>query len=352
MKVVVFGLSITSSWGNGHATLWRGLCRELHRLGHRVVFFEKDVPYYAAHRDFTPDGGTAVVLYSSWNDIVPRACAELANADVGLVTSYCPDALLATELVTGSDKLKVFYDLDTPVTLSRLSAGLDVTYIGPDGLSGFDLVLSFTGGPALEELGTNLGARRVTPLYGSVDPQVHRPAAPKSDYRCDLSYLGTYAADRQDRLERLFLEPARRRPEKSFVLGGSQYPDNLPELSNMRRYEHVMPGDHAAFYCSSNLTLNITRGAMAEYGYCPSGRLFEAAACGTAILSDSWAGLDRFFTPGREILIANTTEEAEDAIATPRRDLARIADAAFKRTLGEHTAECRAKQLERVLMGC
>lgn len=348
MKLVVFGLSVSSSWGNGHATLWRGLCRALAQRGHQVVFFERDVPYYADHRDLLElPGGGRLCLYPEWEAVLPRARRELRDADVGIVTSYCPDGIAATELVLDSPApLRVFYDLDTPVTLHSLARGESVAYIGPRGLRDFDLVLSYTGGAALAELRTRLGARRVAPLYGSVDPAVHQPAPALPGYRADLSYLGTYAEDRQAALDALFVEPARRLPERRFLIGGALYPQEFPWTDNIFFLRHVPPGDHPAFYSSSMLTLNVTRRAMAEMGFCPSGRLFEAAACGVPILSDAWEGLDRFFEPGREILVARTTEEAIGALQTPREDLARVARAARERTLEENTAEQRVRDLE------
>lgn len=349
MKLAIFGLTLSSSWGNGHATLWRGLCRALASQGHRMVFFERDVPYYASTRDLFELPGTELVLYPDWESVLPRARREAAGSDVAMVTSYCPDGIAATSLVldaaASGGPLAVFYDLDTPVTLFELRAGRPVSYIGPGGLGGFDLVLSYTGGAALDELQARLGARRVAPLYGSVDPTVHRPAAAQVDHQGDLSYLGTYAADRQEALDRLFLEPARRLPGRRFVLAGAQYPADFPWLPNVYFVRHLPPALHPGFFCSSPLTLNVTREAMATMGYCPSGRLFEAAACGTALLSDTWDGLDEFFTPGREILLAETTEDALAALELSREELARIGAAARERALAEHTAEQRARQL-------
>jgi spore maturation protein CgeB len=347
MNLVIFGLSVSSSWGNGHAALWRGLIRALLAQGNRVTFFERDVPYYAENRDLTalPEGGT-LVLYPDWHQALPVIRRALAGADVGIVTSYCPDALAATALLRDSRvPVGCFYDLDTPVTLARLDAGEDVPYIGPDGLAPFDLVLSYTGGPALDALTTRLGARRVAPLYGSVDPDLHRPAAPLPDYAGLLSYIGTYAPDRQSILERLFVEPARRRPNDRFVIAGAQYPDAFPWTPNTWFVRHLPPPEHPAFYSSSRLTLNVTRDAMARMGWCPSGRLFEAAACGVPILSDEWPGLDHFFQPGTEILTADTTERAMQALALPPCDLAAIASRARERTLDEHTAASRAAEL-------
>ncbi|GEJ58306.1 CgeB family protein [Anaeromyxobacter diazotrophicus] len=352
MRLVVFGLTISSSWGNGHATLWRGLARSLARRGHHLTFFERDVPYYAAARDLTALPGGALWLYAAWGDALPAARRALAEADCAMVTSYCPDGAAAAELVLESRApVRAFYDLDTPVTLDRARRGEAVDYIGPRGLGGYDLVLSFTGGAALSELARAFGARRVVPLYGSVDPEVHRPTAAAPAFRADLSYLGTYAPSRQAALEQLFVEPARRRPERTFVLGGAQYGRDFPWRDNIRYVRHLPPSDHPAFYCSSPLTVNVTRGPMAAMGYCPSGRLFEAAACGTPVLSDAWEGLSAFFEPGREILVARDTEEALAAVDLPPGELARVGRAARARVLAQHTAERRAAELVAAIEG-
>jgi spore maturation protein CgeB len=350
MKLVIFGLTMSSSWGNGHATLWRGLCGALARRGHRVVFFERDVPYYAAHRDLTAISEGHLYLYSHWDDILPIARRHLADADVGMITSYCPDAVRAADLVLASRAgMRVFYDLDTPVTLERLAAGQEVFYLPANGLSDFDLVLSYTGGAALNQLKMRLGARRVAPLYGSVDPHVHHPVPPVKDYHADISYLGTYSADRQEALETLFIEAARRLPHRKFLIGGAQYPQDFPWTRNMHFAGHVAPPAHPAFYCSSALTMNVTRRAMARLGYCPSGRLFEAASCGVPVLSDRWEGLEQFFEPYSEILVADSTEAAIDAIEMPREQLAKVVTAARERTLDEHTADRRAVDLEKAI---
>lgn len=350
MKLVIFGLTISSSWGNGHATLWRGLCTELARRGHEVVFFERDVPYYAAHRDLHRLAGGELVFYGAWEDIAALARRHLAEADVGIVTSYCPDAIEAGELVLGSSaRLRVFYDLDTPVTLSSVRSGARVAYVGVEGFSGYDLVLSYTGGLALDELRTSLGARRVAPLYGSVDPEVHRPRPGDPAFAADLSYIGTYAADRQAALEDLLIATARRLPEKRFVIAGAQYPQEFPWADNIFFVQHLAPSQHAAFYSSSRLTLNVTRAAMKAMGYCPSGRLFEAAACGTPLLTDAWEGLDAFLAPGEEILVADTTDDAATAVKLPQSALDEIGRRARERVLAQHTAAHRARELEALL---
>ncbi|MDB5393856.1 MAG: hypothetical protein JWM91_1362 [Rhodospirillales bacterium] len=347
MKFVIFGLTISSSWGNGHATLWRGLISALTRLGHEVTFFEKNVPYYAENRDLHGLWDRAeLVLYPDWESVQYRAVREIRSADVCMVTSYCPDAVVASDLVLGAARgVACFYDMDTPVTLARLEAGEPVAYLPPQGLADFDLVFSYTGGEALRRLATRLGARRVAPLYGHVDPVHYSPAAASEAFQADLSYIGTFAADRQAMLERLFIGPARRRENLRFVLAGSGYPEHFPWADNIYFVRHLPPLDHPSFYSSSRITLNVTRADMAAMGYCPSGRLFEAAACGTPVLSDSWEGLNSFFEPGVEILVARTTEEALAALDLPPQEIVAIARAARQRVLDEHTSEHRARTL-------
>ena len=349
MKLVIFGLTISSSWGNGHATVWRGLCRELARLGHQVIFFEKNVAYYAAHRDFHDIPGGKLILYETWSEALSQARQHLADAEVAMVTSYCPDGIAATEVVVSSRPLRVFYDLDTPVTLERIEAGHGVGYIGASGLRDFDIVLSFTGGRALLDLQSRLGAKRAVALYGSVDPAVHRPVTARESYRADLSYIGTYADDRQAMLNALFLESARRLPERRFLIAGAQYPPAFAWLQNLFFVRHIAPPDHPALYSSSRLTLNVTRRAMAQSGYCPSGRLFEAAACGTPVVTDCWDGLESFFQPGEEILVATQTADVMAALELSDAQLARIAGRARQRAMEEHCAARRARQLEAIL---
>jgi spore maturation protein CgeB len=254
-------------------------------------------------------------------------------------------------VLDSSTGVRVFYDLDTPVTLERLRSGEAVPYLPTEGLADFDLVLSYTGGVALKELRERLGARRVLPLYGSVDPRIHYPVAPVERYRSDLSYLGTYAEDRQEALLRLFIEPARRLPTRRFLIGGAKYPPGFPWSDNIFFVRHLPPSEHPAFYCSSRLTLNVTRAPMAEMGYCPSGRLFEAASCGAAVLSDSWEGLSEFFDPGSEILVATSTEDILGALGLSDEELTRLGRAARDRVLADHTAERRALQLIDALEG-
>jgi spore maturation protein CgeB len=350
MKILIFGLSISSAWGNGHATHWRGLCRELGKRGHDVTFFERDMPYYAAHRDITELPHGRLVLYTNWEEVAELAMQSLMEADVGVVTSYCPDALAATETLRDSRcKLRVFYDLDTPVTLAMIRDEGVCPYIPEEGLGSYDLVLSYTGGAILKELSSRLRARRTATLYGSVDPDFHFPVSSIPEYKSDLSHLGTYAEDRASSLRGLLVEPALRLPHKRFLIGGPQYPSLFPWRSNIFYRSHVSPAEHPAFYCSSFLTLNVTRRVMAEIGFCPSNRLFEAAACGAVTISDYWPGLERFFLPGDEILVASGPDDVVDALDIDDAERKRIARRARERALTEHTAAHRAREMESLL---
>ena len=345
LKITLFGLTLSSSWGNGHATPYRAILRALHRLGHRVTFYERDVPYYARHRDLPECAYCDLKLYESWETIRKEALAEAGSSDVVITASYVPEgAAIADELLALDGPLRVYYDLDTPVTLNRLATG-DLDYVRASQLAAFDLVLSWTGGDALTRLERDFGVRVARPLFGCVDPDVYRPVHPSADMRCELSYMGTYAPDRQAKLDMLFLEAARRRPSSRFLLAGSLYPWEWQWPENVRRDEHVSPAAHPALYSSSRLTLNLTRAEMATCGYCPSGRFFEAAACGTPIVTDWFRGLDSFFDPQNELIVAHSTEDILRALNLSDTRLKRMARDARQRTLDEHTGYQRSLTL-------
>jgi spore maturation protein CgeB len=346
MKITVFGLSISSAWGNGHATLLRGLFRALHGMGHEVHFFEHDVPYYAAHRDASFFPFADVHLYPDWPAVLREARFHTESADAAIVTSYCPDGVNASRLVTEAHLPRtIFYDMDTPVTFQRLEKGENVGYLPPEGLGAFDLVLSYTGGDALAQLRHRLQARSVAALYGWVDPEIHHPARPVDEFQADLSYLGTYSSDRQSKVEQLLLKPAVTLPNRKFLLVGAMFPELPNRPSNLKQMDHLTPDRHSAFFSSSRLTLNVTRASMAAMGYCPSGRLFEAAACGTPVVSDWWTGLDEFFEPGEEILIAQSSSDSVQAVLEDPAALSRIGARAKERALDCHTSQIRARQL-------
>jgi len=319
--------------------------RALHRHGTRLVFFEKDAPYYNAHRDFTACDYCDLKLYSSWDEVRAEALRHIQSSDVVITASYCPDgARISDEVLEIEGPLHVFYDLDTPITLHHLAAG-SVDYLRREQIAEFDLYLSFTGGSILQQLEQEHGAKLARPLYGCVDPEVYFRVSPSDDFRSALSYLGTYAADRQPKLDELFLEPARRQPGLDFVLAGSLYPWSWVWPGNVKRFEHIAPDQHPVLYSSSRATLNITRLGMAQSGYCPSGRFFEAAACGTPMLTDFWEGLDTFFDPGRELCVVRTAEDVLSCLAMADRQLRDFGRRARSRTLDEHTGERRAVEL-------
>lgn len=345
LDIVLLGLSITSSWGNGHATTYRALVRALAEGGHRVLFLERDVPWYAANRDLPNPPYGRTELYGSVAELRERFGAALRGADLVAIGSYVPDGVEAARVVQELARgTTAFYDIDTPVTLARLARG-ECEYLVPELVPGFDLYLSFTGGPTLARIERELGAPAARALFCSADPDVHRPS-PRAP-RWDLGYVGTYSADRQPALERLLVEPARRRAGLRCCVAGPLYPRDVAWPANVERVEHLAPGEHAAFYAAQRFTLNVTRADMVRAGWSPSVRLFEAAACGTPVISDPWPGIDAIFTPGREILLARTSEEALALLeGIPEEERRAIGARARARVLAEHTAAHRARTLE------
>ena len=350
LDIVILGLSITSSWGNGHATTYRALTRGLARRGHRVLFLERDMPWYAAERDLPAPPACPTRLYDGLEQLADEHAGAVAEADLVIVGSCVPDGTAVGDWVLETaGGVRAFYDIDTPVTLAALARG-DCQYLGARQIGGYDLFLSFTGGPLLERLERVHGARLARPLYCCVDAEGYRPADGDGSTRYDLGYMGTYSPDRQPKLERLLLAPARAWADGAFIVAGPLYPDDIAWPHNVARTDHIGPADHPAFYASQRWTLNLTRADMAAVGWAPSVRLFEAAACATPIISDPWPGLDTLFTPEEEILIAADGDDVLSALrglSEARRR--RIGAAARERVLAAHTAEHRARELERHL---
>lgn len=349
MKLVFFGLSITSSWGNGHATTYRALLAGLARRGHEVIFYERDAPWYAAHRDLLSADYADIRLFADWSEARAEALREVRTADAAIVGSFCGEgATILDDLTEGPARL-AFYDIDTPVTLAALDRG-ECFYFRNDQLADVDLYLSFTAGPMLAEL-RRRGARHVAPLHCGCDSAAatRRPDRP---LRWDLGYLGTYASDRQGHLRSHLLEPALRRPDLRFAVAGSLYPANEIWPPNVERLEHIAPGDHADFYQGCRATLSITRAGMTTWGYSPSIRLFEAAAAGVPVISDPWPGLDEFFStqpPNPEILVATDAEGVLAHLNLNDTRLRDIGEAAQARALRDHTGDRRAEELEAAL---
>jgi spore maturation protein CgeB len=348
LRVVVLGLSLSSSWGNGHATTFRALLKAFAARGHDVLFLERDVPWYAAHRDLVDPGFCRLAFYSDLDDL-SRYRDAVAAADAVIVGSYVPEGVAVGQWVQRTARgVTAFYDIDTPVTLAKLER-CDYEYLDPDLIPQYDVYFSFTGGPTLDLLMERYGSPSARALYCSVDPEAY-PAIERGKL-WDLSYLGTYSPDRQPTLERLLLEPARRAPHRRFVVAGPQYPADIAWPANVERIDHVPPSDHPAFYARSRFTLNVTRSDMIQAGYSPSVRLFEAAACSTPIISDIWDGIDTLFEPDRDIILARSADDVLGVI-DGFCEAARIqmGKAAQERILGEHTAAHRAKALEAGLL--
>lgn len=343
LRLVVLGLSLSSSWGNGHATTFRALLSAFAARGNHVVFLECDQPWYAANRDLPKPDFCDLRFYGGLDEMAGyRSLIE--QADAVMVGSYVPDGIEVGRFVTDhAGGVTVFYDIDTPVTLAALAKN-EYRYLAADLVGSYDLYLSFTGGPTLDLLERRYGAKAARALYCSVDATAYRPMdVPK---RYDLGYLGTYSADRQPTLGRLLIEAARRAPDLSFVVAGPQYPQDIAWPANVERLDHVPPAEHAAFYNACRWTLNVTRADMIRAGYSPSVRLFEAAACGTPIISDAWPGIEELLAPQREIVLAASANEVLQELRAPEAGRRAMAEGARARVLAGHTAACRARELE------
>ena len=345
MKIVFLGLSITSSWGNGHATNYRALVRALCARGHDVLFAERDVPWYAAQRDLPEPPWGRTVLYDSVKQLRAALAAEVSEADLVVVGSYVPDGAAVAEWVLDTARgVRAFYDIDTPITVRKLERGAG-EYLRADQIPRFDLYLSFTGGPILERLRTSFGAQRPRAFYCLVDVEAYAPLETARQW--DLGYLGTYSEDRQPLLKELLLTPAHRDPDRRYVVAGPGYPPSVDWPPNVQRIEHVAPGDHPWFYAAQAFALNITRADMRRAGWSPSVRLFEAAACGVPVISDRCPGLADLFTAGEEILLADTAQDVlRHLVEIPETQRREIGSRARRKVLAQHSAAHRAEQLE------
>ena len=351
MKIVVFGLTVTSSWGNGHATTFRSLLKALAARGHVIDFIEKDVEWYRSNCDLPQPHFCTVHRYQLWQEEAGQLLALTHGADVIVIGSYFPDAIAAMHALLERPSAPIlFYDIDTPITLAALASTGRTEYLTAALIPHFAAYLSFTGGPALTLLEQHYGAHRAIAFFCSVDATLYRQTPVAARFACDLSYLGTYAPDRQPKLMQLLDEPAALLPERTFRVAGPLYPADIQWQRNVLHTPHVSPPDHPAFYSSSRFTLNLTRADMIAAGYSPSVRLFEASACAAAILSDHWPGLETFLTPGEEILIVESPHQVADILAhLPEAERIRLGQRARDRILAEHTSTRRALQFERIV---
>jgi spore maturation protein CgeB len=347
VNIVMLGLSITSSWGNDHATTVRALLRALAARGHELLFLERDSKPLAENRDLPEPTYCHARLYESLDELQHKYGGDIEEADLVIVGSHVPEGIAVADLVLRSARgCTAFYDINTPVTLAKLQ-GAGADYIERRQISAFNLYLSFTGGPTLERLERKFRAQRARPLYCSVDEELysHDPHAARNE---DLGYLGTYSVDCRGTFEELLLAPARSWPAGRFAIAGAKYPPSLEMPPNVRRIGHLLPSEHRVFYNRLRFALHITQPDLIEAGYSPSASLFEAGACGTPIITDEWRGLSSIFSPGHEVLIARS---ARDVVAylhdVSEQERTAIGERARRRVLASHTSAQRAVELER-----
>jgi spore maturation protein CgeB len=352
LRIAFFGSSLVSSYWNGAATYYRGLVRALDRRGHSVTFYEPDAFDRQRHRDIADPEWADVVVYPAERDEQVLAKVEAArDADVVVKASGVGvfDELLEHAVLELGAPTTVFWDVDAPATLARLEGNPN------DALGAliprFDLVLTYGGGDPVVERYRALGAADCVPIYNAVDPETHHPAAADPRFACDLAFVGNRLPDREERVDEFFLRAAAIAPERSFLLAGSGWEDKaLP--ANVRLHGHLGTADHNAFNATPLATLNVLRESMAENGWSPATRVFEAAGAGGCLISDEWQGIEEFLEPAREVLVAGSGEEVAELVRslTPHRART-IGAAARRRVLAEHTYERRAELVEQVLGG-
>jgi spore maturation protein CgeB len=353
MNIAFFGSSLLSAYWNGAATYYRGITRALHARGHRITFYEPDAYDRQKHRDIEPPLWAKCIVYEATEESVLAQVERARSADLVVKASGVGvfDTLLERAIVElrSEQTMVAFWDVDAPATLERLHSDRADSFRAL--VPRYDLILTYGGGARVVNAYLELGARECRPIYNALDPETHHPVPPRNHYRADLSFLGNRLPDREARVDQFFVGAAGRRPQRSFLLGGNGWHDKrLPP--NVRVNGHVVTSDHNAFYCSARLTLNISRESMARFGFSPATRVFEAAGAGACVITDPWEGIEEFFEPGREILIARDAEEVAaflDRIsAKEARDIGR---SALWRALGEHTYAHRADEFERVFEG-
>lgn len=342
--LVVLGLSLSSAWGNGHATAFRSILAGLDKLGHRILFLERAMPEFAAHRDLPDPTFCDFALYGDLDDLGFRFGRAIRDAAVVMVGSSIAQGKQVLDIVLAiADGAVTFYDLDTPFTLLDLEDGLEY-YIARRQIPRLDAYYSFMGGPCLDRIRYEFGAIRAEVLYCSVEEARYRPTGEPTQW--DLGYIGAYSVDIWPSLDRLLLEPARLLPHLKFVVAGPQYPAEIGWPANVERIDHLPPSDHALFYSRQRFTLNLSRPEIARAGWSPSVTLFEAASCAVPIISDGWDGLDDFLRIGRAVLTAETGHQIAH-ILTSMRDSRRELLGATARTavLRQHTGLARAIHL-------
>jgi spore maturation protein CgeB len=348
MNIAFYGSSLLSSYWNGAATYYRGLLRDLALRGWSVTFYEPDAFDRQSHRDIDPPEWAKVVVYPATEEAVRAVTAEARRADVVVKASgvgVFDDLLLeATVAAAAPHALRLFWDVDAPATLAELRATPDHPMHRL--LPRLDMVLTYGGGPPVIDAYRAIGARACRPIYNALDPQTHHPVAFDPRFAGDLAFLGNRLPDREARVERFFLEPAAQLPERRFLIAGSGW-DDKPMPANVGRIGHLSTNDHNAFNVSPLAVLNIARDSMAEVGFSPATRVFEAAGAGACLITDAWEGIELFLTPDEEVLVARDGQDVVEHLAalTPERARA-IGEAARQRIVAEHTYARRAVEAD------
>jgi len=353
MKIAFFGSSLVSAYWNGAATYYRGLIRALADRGHSIRFFEPDAFDRHAHRDIPDPSWAEVIVYEPDRSEAARAVARAASADLVVKTSGVGalDRFLNRSVLTAQDTVTdvVYWDVDAPATLERMAEHPEDPF--RDQVPRYDAIFTYGGGPPVVEGYRAFGAAACHPIYNALDPSTHHPVEPVDAYRADLSFLGNRLPDRETRVDEFFFEPAARMADRRFLLGGSGWEDK-PRPDNVEYLGHVYTDAHNAFNCSAGAVLNINRQSMADYGYSPPTRVFEAAGAGACLISDNWEGIETFLEPGREVLVADDGEQIAQIVRelTPERAAA-IGRRARERLTADHTYEHRAAEFEAILQG-
>lgn len=352
MRIAFFGSSLVSAYWNGAATYYRGILKALHKLGYSITFFEPDAYERQKHRDLQDVPYAEDIVYAPKVPAVKTCLLRAREFDVIVKASGIGvfDQMLEKEILElkAPNRKVIFWDVDAPATLQRITADPDDPFrpLIPE----YDMIFTYDGGDPVVQAYTRFGARLCVPVYNALDADTHYPVAPQPRFRADLSFLGNRMPDRESRVREFFFKPVERMPHKQFILGGSGWEYNRPALSNLRYVGHVYTADHNAFNVSPTAVLNISRQDMADYGYSPATRVFEAAGAGACVITDKWEGLEMFLKPQTECIAVSSGDELIDLLSYLTAEQAtEIGSAARRRVLSEHTYEHRAKQLNRLL---
>jgi spore maturation protein CgeB len=351
MKFAFFGSSLVSAYWNGAATYYRGIIRAMNERGHEITFYEPDAYDRQKNRDIDDPDWARIVVYQPSEADIFRVLQDAMDADIIVKTSGVGvfDALLEREVAAlgKKDKFTIFWDVDAPATLDRVHQNEDDYFKAL--IPQFDLILTYGGGDPVKNAYTALGAKKCCPIYNALDPSTHHPVEKEARFEADLVFLGNRLPDREKRVESFFLEVAAQMPDQKFILGGNGWQDK-PMTGNISYMGHVFTRDHNALNCSPKAILNISRDSMAKYGFSPATRVFEAAGAGACMITDYWEGIEFFFEPGKEILVARDGEEVKTILSSLTQERAvQIGQAALKKVLALHTYGHRAIELDRIL---